>query len=322
MKLLLPLVFIMPLVSISQPPEPKIVDLDKVAFRILKVGVKPDFIATDQDDAWVIDDHQSRIIKISAERKAPLLVVHVPDACTAPILGFSAIWVMSCSEKCLYKIDHLKGNILARIPTGMADEQGEMSLAVGDGSVWLLSDSTGVLARIDPATNSVLRKIVVKPHSFCVAFGHHSAWVTNYHDNSVQRIDPATNSVVATIPVGAKPRFITAGGKGVCTLNQGDGTVSRIDPLSNKTFATINVEAVGGGGDIASDTAGIWVSSTNTKRPILTINELSNTIETVYRQNTADKKMFKVDGAVRVSKNYIWVSGYYSKTVWVLKRHM
>lgn len=309
-----------PLLSISQNGPVKLVDIHTAAYQTLRVGEKPDFIATDGDNAWVIDDHQNRIIKLSPNNNTPLLLIHIPEACTAPIVGFNAVWVMSCSEKKLYKVDHTTGTILAKIPTGLADEKGEMSLAIGGGSVWLLSDSTGVLTRIDPVTNAVQNKIMVLPHSYCAAFGHNAIWVTNYRNNSVQKIDMATNSVTTTIGVGAKPRFLTAGDQGVWTLNQEDGTVSKINPLSNKVVATINVHAIGAGGDITADSRNVWVVSTNPENPVQTINALTNRIETIYQQKSTDKKALKVDGGVRISKNYVWISGYHSKTVWVLKR--
>jgi len=121
-----------------------------------------------------------------------------------------------------------------KIPTGIADENGEMSLAAGDGSIWLLSDSLGVLSRISPASNALQTKIMVKPHSYCAGFGFHSVWVTNTRDNSVQRIDCKTDSVISVLPVGSGPRFLAIGEKAVWTLNQGDGTVTRIDPTSGK----------------------------------------------------------------------------------------
>lgn len=288
---------------------------------MLTVGVKPDFIAIDgETDAWVVDDHQNRVIKISINTSKPLLLVPVPEACTSPVVGFNALWVMSCTEKKLYRIDHNTGKVLAKISTGIADAGGEMSLSVADGSVWLMSDSSGTLTRVNPVTNAVAARIKVLPHSYTTVSGHNSLWISNYNNNSVQRIDPRTNTVTATVPVGAKPRFITAGTGGIWTLNQGDGTVSRIDPLTNKVVATTNVKAIGSGGDITADAGKVWIVSTNPERPVQTINTATNRVETIYSQNKVPGKEFKVDGAARVSAKYIWISGYHSKTVWIIKR--
>ena len=318
-RLFYALLFI-PLACLSQTDSVKIENLNTSAFRILKVGDKPDFIAIDNDDAWVIDDHQNRVIKISPDQEGPLMIVDLKDACTAPIVYFNFLWVMSCTDECLYKIDHESGKILAKIKMGMADKDGEMSLAAGDGSIWLLSDSSGILLRIDPGKMTVQKRIKVKPHSYCAVFSNHSIWVSNYADNSVQKIDTRMNSVIATIPVGLKPRFLTAGGQFVWTLNQGDGTVSEIDNSSDKLTSTIDVKAIGEGGDIASDSDKVWVVSTNRARPVQIINTRLQKIDAIFRQNTNGQYPSKVDGAVRISRKYIWISGYYSKTVWVLKK--
>lgn len=309
-----------PLVCLSQTDSVKIEDLNTTAFKILKVGEKPDFIATDNDDAWIIDDHQNQIIKISPDQDRPLLIVHLKEACTAPIVYLNFLWVMSCADECLYKIDHLSGRILTKIKTGMADKDGEMSLAAGDGSIWLLSDSSGILLRIDPVKMTIQKRIKVKPHSYCAVFSSHFIWVSNYADNSVQKIDTRMNSVIATIAVGLNPRFLTAGGQFVWTLNQGDGTVSEVDPSSDKLISAIDVKAVGEGGDIVSDSSKVWIISTNPVRPVQVINTGTQKLETIYQQNTNGEYPFKVDGAARISGKYIWISGYYSKTVWVLKK--
>ena len=319
-KLICLSIFLLPFIIKGQGDSIKILDINKAAFKILKVGIKPDFIALDGDNAWVVDDHQSRVIKISSDTDNAILIVPVPEACTAPIVGFNALWVMSCTEKTLYRIDHKTGAVVAKIATGMAEGNGEMSLAIADGSVWLLSDSSGILIRVDPKTNTIQKKIAVLPNSFGVSFGHHAIWITNYLKNSVQKISTKTNVVIATIPVGLKPRFIAATNNNVWTLNQGDGTVSKIDPVANKVVASIDVKAVGGGGDIAADLNKVWVVSTNPQVPLQTINVKSNAIEAIYQQSIEKGKINKVDGAVRISNKYVWVSGYYSKNIWIFKK--
>lgn len=319
-KLICFLVFLFPFVLTAQSDPVKTIDINKAAYKIVQAGIKPDFIAVDGSDAWVVDDHQGRVIKISPMVKQALLIVPVPEACTAPVVGFKALWVMGCREKILYRIDHITGAVLAKIATGMAEPNGEMSLAIGDGSVWLLSDSSGVLIRVDPKTNTIQAKIPVLPYSYGVVFGQQAIWITNFRNNSVQKIDPTTNLVIATISVGKNPRFIAAANNGIWTLNQGDGTVSRIDPSSNKLVATIDVKAIGSGGDIAADEKKVWIVSTNPERPVQTIDLRSNAIETIYQQKSNTGELKKADGAVRLSEKYAFISGYFSKVIWILKK--
>ncbi len=317
-KCALMLLILQPLIIAAQPAIP-VTDINKACYKAIKLPESPDFLAVSSDHAWVIDDGNSRVQKISVNSNQPLITDTIPGACAAPVIAFNAVWVMSCTEKKLYKIDDRTGIILDRISTGVSDAHGEMSLAVGGGSVWVLSDSLGILTRVNPSLNTIQAKISVMPHSYCAAFGYNAIWVTNTGSNSVQRIDIKTNTVVATIPVGKSPRFLSVGEQGVWTLNQGDGTVSRIDPVLNKTIATIDVNAPGPGGDIVAGGGKVWVVSTNAQKWLQTINPANNTITNIYLQ-VADNGKVKVDGAIRLSVNYVWVSNLYSKTVWVLKK--
>jgi len=318
---LLPLTMLFPFMLSAQADTIESTDINKAFFRAIKLSGRPDFLATDGDDAWVIDDNNSRIQKISVKKDTPLLTIHLPGACGAPVVGFDALWVMSCSENTLYKIDTRTGRVLGKMATGIADDQGEISLATGEGSVWLLTDSAGILERIDPLRVKVRARITVRPHSYCAGFGYHSIWVTNTGDHSVQRIDCRSNQVVQTIPVGRRPRFLAVGEQGIWTLNQGDGTVTRIDPVTNKVVASIDAKVPGGGGDIAAGGGKIWIVSTNKERPLQRINPATNAIGTIYTYEGADhRRQLRVDGAVRVSGKYVWISNLYGGIVWVLPK--
>jgi len=239
------------------------------------------------------------------------LSVHIPSACGAMIVGFNSLWVASCSNRSVYRIDKKNGEILSAIHCGLSDPDGELMLAVGDNSVWVLSDSAGVLTRINPVTNTVLAKIAVSPHSHCAVYGFNAVWITNTRSNSVQRIDPKTNSVIATISVGKTPRFLAAGEHGVWILNQGDGTVSHIDPADNKVVAVIDTKVPGGGGDIAAGAGHVWVRATK-GRLLQTINPKSDTVDNIYKPVSGS-------GAVRVTDHFVWVTAHDINTIWILK---
>ena len=314
------LISLLPLSLIAQTGTPVTININDACYKTITVPARPDFLTADGGSAWVIDDANSLIRKVSISNAKPLLTVAVPDACAAPVSAFNAVWVISCSERKLYKLDKNSGRILARIATGVADPNGEMSLAAGGGSVWLLSDSSGILSRINPRTNTVQARVRVTPHSYCAAYGYSSIWITSTGRSTVQRVDAVTNKIIATIQVGKNPRFISVGEQGVWTLNQGDGTVTKINPATNTVTATIDVKAKGPGGDIAEGGGKVWIVSTNKSSPVQTINTSNNKVETIYSQTSEDGKNTRVDGAVRVSGKFIWVSGLYRQKVWVFKK--
>jgi YVTN family beta-propeller protein len=289
--------------------EPKEIAIDKVAFAKIILPGSPDFLAADGDDVWILNI--DRVEKLSVKSSKPILTVPVPGACGALIVAYNAVWVASCTERSIYRIDKKTGSLIARIPSAISDTDGEIMLAAGDSAIWILSDNKGVLTRIDIRTNSVQTKIAVLPGSYCAVYNYNAVWITNTDSNSVQRIDPKTNTIAATIHVGKTPRFIAAGENGVWTLNQGDGTVSHIDPVSNTVEAVIDAKVPGSGGDIAAGAGAVWVRAKT--RLLETIDPASNTVDTIYTPVSGS-------GAVRVTDHFIWVTAHDINTVWILKR--
>ncbi|MEP7127709.1 MAG: hypothetical protein ABI729_02525 [Chitinophagales bacterium] len=302
------------LMSMKQPSlPPDEIPITENAIATITLTGYPDFLIADGNTVWVTN--VNRIDQLKAGSSVPLMSVTIPEPCGAGAVGFGSLWIASCNDKSIYRIDKNSGEILSIIPTGLADHFGELSIAVGAGSVWVLSDKEGTLSRIDPETNMVVNYITVKSGSSCAVFGFGSVWITNddagEDRGSVQRIDPIRNRVVATIPVGPLPHFLAAGEGGVWTLNQGDGTVTRINPETNTAVRTIEVGAKGSGGDIATGAGKVWVRAT--KVLLSSIDPATNKVASVYGPPSGS-------GAVRVTaNNLVWLSAHDVHTVWAIK---
>jgi DNA-binding SARP family transcriptional activator len=89
------------------------------------------------------------------------------------------------------------------------DGWGPLDIAIGAGSVWVLT-STGTIVRIDPETRRVLQRIraVADKEPEFLAVGSGSIWTVNHEDFSVSQIDPQTHRVVRTIPLGSYTRIL------------------------------------------------------------------------------------------------------------------
>src|SRR2546426_171209 len=83
--------------------------------------------------------------------------------------GFGSVWVPLCGDRALARVDVKTGKVTAVVPTGIADAEG--SIVAAAGSVWLLTDTKGTLARFDAASNALVAEIYVAPGSFGMAFG-------------------------------------------------------------------------------------------------------------------------------------------------------
>ena len=296
---------------------PARVAIAEVSIATLKVPGFPDFLAPDGNAVWVTNE--SRVEKLVFGAKKPVMTVPIPEPCGAMIVAFHSLWVASCRDKSIYRVNTSSGEISTQIATGLADPDGELSVAAGGGSVWILSDDSGVLSRIDPSTNKVIKAIKVKPHSYAAAFGFGRVWISNtgvkgsHKSGSVQCVDAATDRVLATIDVGPLPRFLAAGAGAVWVLNQGDGTVTRIDPDALRAVATIPTEMVGTGGDIDAGMDRVWIRG---KQILLcVINPHTNRVTTSFEPPAGS-------GAVRVAEDLLWVSAHDVTTVWVLRPEM
>lgn len=297
----------------SAPKSPKNIAIADGAIAMMMVPGYVDFLAADGRDVWVTNE--GRVEKLEAGSSSPVASVSIPKPCGAMTVAFNSLWVASCEDASVYRVSLESQTVIAKIATGLADPDGELSLADGAGSIWVLSDIRGVLSRIDAASNQVVAQIEVMPNSCAAAFAYDSVWITSSGSEGgssagfVQRIDPGTNQVKVTIPVGPAPRFLAAGEGGVWTLNWADGSVTRIDPETNLAVITIPLGMEGGGGDIATGGGKIWVRGT--KVLLATLDPKTNRVSSIYGPPAGS-------GAVRVAADLVWVTAHDTNTVWVL----
>ena len=79
--------------------------------------------------------------------------------------------------------------VVARIETG-ASPGGAVSAF---GAVWVANEGAGTLARINPRTNRVTRRIRLRPGVFSVTRGFGALWVINYKRRSLTRGNPVSS---------------------------------------------------------------------------------------------------------------------------------
>ena len=291
---------------------PREISIEDQAIATLSVPGYPDFLAADGRGVWTTN--VDRVEKLEIDRADPVKTIEMPGPCGGMVVVEGSIWVASCRDLAVYRLDIASGSVVARIPTGLADPEGELSLAAGAGSVWVLSSATGILARIDQATNEVVAEVPVLANSCAAAFDFGAVWTTSSGSDRaqgwVQRIDTASNSVAATIRVGPVPRFLAAGEGAVWTLNWADGSVTRIDPATNQQVITFGLGMEGGGGDIATGGGAVWVRGT--KVLLAAVDPTTNEVTTIYGPPAGS-------GAVRVAGDLVWVTAHDTNKVWVLR---
>jgi streptogramin lyase len=295
----------------AESASPREIPIGDAAIATLKLAGYPDFLAGDGRTAWITNT--DRVEQLDAGQTGPVATIEMPTPCGAMVTVDGSLWVASCRDNAIYRLDLATRTVAAVIPTGLGDPDGELSLAAGAGSIWVVSSADGVLSRIDRTTNKVVAAIPVLRGSYSAAFDFGAVWIsaTEGADKPgwVQRIDPALDAVAATIPVGPDPRFLAAGEGAVWTLNWGDGSVTRVDPTTDRAAITFSLGMEGGGGDIATGGGRVWVRGT--KVLLAEIDPATNTVVAIYGPPAGS-------GAVRVADDLVWVSAHDDPTVWVL----
>ena len=88
-------------------------------------------------------------------------------------------------------------------------------IAVGGGSVWVTNARGGASSGSTPGRTGSSRRSRWAAIRWRVVVGEGSVWVANYEDGTVSRIDPQNGSVVKTIRVGLHPATLATGEGGV-----------------------------------------------------------------------------------------------------------
>jgi virginiamycin B lyase len=273
---------------------------------VFQIGGVPDWLAIDEH-VWVSNKPKDTVTRMDPGTNAIVATYPAGKApCSGLAAGFGFVWVPLCGDKAVAKLSLQTGKIEATLPVGIAHTEG--GIATGAGSVWVMTDEKGTLARIDPSTNKVVAEIYVAPGSYAAAFGEDAVWITSTAKSVLSRVDPRTNLVTQTIAVGPSPRFLAVGEGSVWTLNQGDGSISRVDVKTNKVVATIQAGLTGGGGEIAVGEGSVWVTLFD--YPLTRIDPSTNTVVQQFFGPGGD--------AVRVGHGSVWLSNLRAGNVWRL----
>jgi hypothetical protein len=157
---------------------------------------------------WVISDLPGRtgesVSLIDVRNRRLASTIPLGRQTTALTYGFQAAWIGA------YDPEHSTALLLKarrdspveslKLETG--DGAGPLAVAVGEGSVWVIT-SRGNLLRIDPRTLQIVHRVSMSAElPTLLAVGAGSVWTANHIGYSVSQINPHNNEVVRTVPLG------------------------------------------------------------------------------------------------------------------------
>jgi virginiamycin B lyase len=230
-------------------------------------------------------------------------VTGLKKPCGGMVSAFGSLWVPTCGDGALQRIDAKTSKITATIASGATDIRG--SIAASTDSIWLLTDSKETLSRIDPDQNAVVGEIRLPVGCNSLLFAETALWLTCPEQNKVLKINPATNVVDKRIEVAARPLSLTSGEGSIWVLCGKDGKVDRIDPKTDKVSKSIELSVPNAEGAIAYGEGFVWVTMTG-----FPVTRIDATAETVAQQFWGEG-----GGGIAAGGGAIWLSNLSAGTV-------
>jgi virginiamycin B lyase len=271
----------------------------------IPIAKTADWIRITPTSVWVGSKGPFAVNEIDPKTNHVIATVALPgDPCAGLAVDADNLWVPMCGPTPkLAKVDLKKGTLSAVFNVGPGAKEG--GIAVGAGSVWMIIDEQGTLARIDPVSGSVVATAHLPPGSYNPVFSDGRIWVTRADGAELTIVDAKTTKVLDHVPIGPHPRFATAGGGAVWALNQGDGSLSRIDVGGKRPVDTVQLQTPGAGGDIAYGDGRVW--TTMRKTPITAIDGARAVVLCQWKGAGGD--------AIGVGHGAIWLTDLSAGTV-------
>jgi streptogramin lyase len=247
-----------------------------------------------------------KVLKFEAKANAPVdPIPAVKKPCGGIVNAFASLWVPSCGDGALLRLDPRSFKVKATIATGTADLRG--TVAASSDSIWLITDGKQTIARIDPDQDAVVAEFRVPVGCSQMLFAETSLWLACPEQNKVLRINPATNLVDKRIDVGAKPVALASGQGAIWVLCGKEGKIDRIDPKTDKVSKTIDLGVPDSTGALAFGDGFLWATVTGFP---LTRIEVADEKEKVAQQFWGEG-----GGGILVSAGAIWLSNLNDGTV-------
>jgi hypothetical protein len=227
--------------TVSMFPTYQIVKIDPASNRVVgRLDLGGDgsmddvvWITYDSGSLWVSRQLSGEVDRIGTDPLAIAARIKIDDPFDVAA-GFGSVWVPQFDPYQWSVID-----MTTNTATKSAPATGPTAAVIDNGAVWMLAHRAQTLLRIDPATNTVTKKIPVRtgggvPERLAAGFG--SIWTADPKSGSVARIDEATGKQLVEIVLPSTPLWnpypIATGGGSVWVGS--DHGVGRINPKTNR----------------------------------------------------------------------------------------
>ena len=235
--------------------------------RSLGVGVHPGGLAVGEGSVWVTDADSPTLLRVDA-RYGSVDKIALPaksGGAGGVSVGAGSVWVAQGESRVL-RIEPRTGRVVHRFDVPYASD-----VVQGDGKAWVVSSGSGIVRRVDPATDQITGSVRVRPEICCAAVGGGFVWIGTKDDRTVWKFSGLANpsTPLASVKLAGAGDGLAYGDGALWATTGAAGAVTRIDPRTEakKTF-TVGHEtgavavdggrvAVGVGPSAADATAGL-----------------------------------------------------------------
>ena len=248
-----------------------------------------------------------KILKFDTrDNKAGEAIAGIHKACGGAVSAFTSLWVPSCGDGTLLRLDPRTYKVKATIASGAVDVRG--SIAASTDSVWLITDTKETISRIDPDQDAVVAEFRVPPGCGNMIFAETALWMTCPEQNKILKINPVTNLIEKRIDVGAKPLGLASGQGAIWVLCGKEGKIDRIDPKTDKVTKTLDLGTPDVNGGMVYGEGYLWVTATGFPLTRVDISEAD-------KERVAQQFFGEGGGAILTSSGAIWLSNLNNGTI-------
>jgi ABC-type transport system substrate-binding protein/tRNA A-37 threonylcarbamoyl transferase component Bud32 len=226
----------------------------------------PGAITATGKSIWVAQDTGPEVDEFDADSGKLLrrVVIQGGQSEGGVAYGAGSLWLVSGNG--VIRVDPRTGRIVHPFP--VAGTSG-MQLVFADGALFAARQGNGLVVKIDPVANRIIRHEALHGWVSDLVVGGGSIWVSIV-PGGVYRLGEEDLSVRQTLPAGADPEQISFGGGALWITDPGTDSVTRVAQISGarETFSGRGAEPA----TAAYDDGLVWVAASPTLPPLPPVN--------------------------------------------------
>jgi DNA-binding SARP family transcriptional activator/ABC-type transport system substrate-binding protein len=206
---------------------------DGRSVRRISVGVHPGGLAVGEGSVWVTDADSPRLLRVDARYDS---VDRIPlrakgGGAGGASVGAGSVWVAQ-GDSHVWRIDPRTSRVEHRF-----NAPGASDVLFADGKAWLVSEGTGKVSRVDPATNQITGSVRQHSEICCAAVGGGFIWIETGDDGTVWKFSGLANpsTPLASVKLAGAGGGLAYGDGALWATTGGGGSVTRIDPRTQAT---------------------------------------------------------------------------------------